>query len=634
MAEALSGAKKIVVCTIQTFPFALKAVRELAATKGKRFAVIADEAHSSQAGTAASNLKLVLSAAELAEVEDGGEVSGEDILAAQMAARADDNGITFVAFTATPKNKTMELFGTRPDPSRKPAPDNVPTPFHVYSMRQAIEEKFILDVLKNYTSYSLAFKLAQEGKEVDEREVERSAAVKKIMNWVKLHPVNVSQKVQIVVEHYRDNVAGLLSGKAKAMVVVSSRREAVKWKLAIEKYIKERGYQIGTLVAFSGEVFDEESGPGPFTEHSPSMNPKLKGDIRKAFEGGEYQVLLVANKFQTGFDQPLLCGMYVDKRLAGIQAVQTLSRLNRAYPGKDTTFVLDFVNDPNEVLEAVQAVLHDRRARDDDGPEPGLQPEGEAGRGRALRRVRGRPGGERGDRPEVEAGRSDCSRDAGGRPVDEAVQARDRGAAGCEGEGRPGGGEGGAERARCLHALQVGHDRVRAAVHVSVADLRLRQHGHREAGAVLQGGASAAGVRPRARGDRSLAGEVVALLAAGPGHRADGAGRGQAEAGAAHRGGQWQRAGAPEGEAGGDHREAKRAVRGRTLGGGSAGLRARCREGEAARVGDAGGAGEQQLEGAVRQLAGPDDRDSERGDRGARCAYGDEYAGAELRAGA
>ncbi|MBM4778406.1 MAG: type I restriction endonuclease subunit R [Archangiaceae bacterium] len=352
LAEALSGAKKIVVCTIQTFPFALKAVRELAATKGKRFAVIADEAHSSQAGTAASNLKLVLSAAELAEVEDGGEVSGEDILAAQMAARADDNGITFVAFTATPKNKTMELFGTRPDPSRKPAPDNVPTPFHVYSMRQAIEEKFILDVLKNYTSYSLAFKLAQEGKEVDEREVERSAAVKKIMNWVKLHPVNVSQKVQIVVEHYRDNVAGLLSGKAKAMVVVSSRREAVKWKLAIEKYIKERGYQIGTLVAFSGEVFDEESGPGPFTEHSPSMNPKLKGDIRKAFEGGEYQVLLVANKFQTGFDQPLLCGMYVDKRLAGIQAVQTLSRLNRAYPGKDTTFVLDFVNEPNEVLEA------------------------------------------------------------------------------------------------------------------------------------------------------------------------------------------------------------------------------------------------------------------------------------------
>lgn len=352
LAEALSGAKKIVVSTIQTFPFALKAVRELAATKGKRFAVIADEAHSSQAGTAASNLKEVLSPAELAEVEDGGEVSGEDILAAQMAARADDNGITFVAFTATPKNKTMELFGTRPDPTRKPGPDNVPTPFHVYSMRQAIEEKFILDVLKNYTPYDMAFKLSQDGKELDDKEVERSAAVKKIMNWVKVHPYNIAQKLQVVVEHYRANVAPLLNGLAKAMVVVSSRREAVRWKLAIEQYIKERGYTIGTLVAFSGEVIDLESGPEPFTEHSVSMNPKLKGDIRTAFDGSEYQVLLVANKFQTGFDQPLLCGMYVDKRLAGIQAVQTLSRLNRAYPGKDTTFVLDFVNDPVEVLAA------------------------------------------------------------------------------------------------------------------------------------------------------------------------------------------------------------------------------------------------------------------------------------------
>ncbi|MER2562650.1 MAG: type I restriction endonuclease [Myxococcaceae bacterium] len=352
LTEALSGSKKIVVSTIQTFPFALEAVRELAATKGKRFAVIADEAHSSQAGSAASNLKAVLSAEELAEVEDGAEVSSEDILAAQMSARADEKSITFVAFTATPKNKTMELFGTRPDPSRKPAPDNVPRPFHVYSMRQAIEEKFILDVLKNYTPYSMAFKLAQEGQDLDEKEVERSAALKKIMRWVKLHPYNIAQKVQIVVEHYRENVAGLLDGKAKAMVVVSSRLEAVRWKLAIEKYIKQHGYKIGTLVAFSGEVVDSESGPDPFSEHSPSMNPLLKGDIRKAFEGGEYQVLLVANKFQTGFDQPLLCGMYIDKRLAGIQAVQTLSRLNRAYPGKDTTFVLDFVNDAAEVLEA------------------------------------------------------------------------------------------------------------------------------------------------------------------------------------------------------------------------------------------------------------------------------------------
>ncbi len=355
LATALSQGKKIIVCTIQTFPFALAEVRRLAAAEGKRFVVIADEAHSSQAGEAAARLKAVLSAEELAELDDGGEVSTEDLLAAQMSARSDDAGITFVAFTATPKNKTLELFGTRPDPSRKPAPDNVPAPFHVYSMRQAIEEGFILDVLRNYTPYSLAFKLSQAGsaKEIDEREVERSAALKKLMGWVKLHPYNIAQKVQIVIEHYRDNVQPLLGGRAKAMVVVASRKEAVRWQLAMQRYIADKGYKLGTLVAFSGEVIDPESGPEPFTEHSLALNPKLaKKDIKKAFEGGEYQVLLVANKFQTGFDQPLLCGMYVDKRLAGIQAVQTLSRLNRATPGKDTTFVVDFVNDPNDVLES------------------------------------------------------------------------------------------------------------------------------------------------------------------------------------------------------------------------------------------------------------------------------------------
>lgn len=353
LAEALSGDKKIVVCTIQTFPFALDAVRKLAATQGKHFAVIADEAHSSQTGEAAAKLKAVLSPEELAELNDGGEISTEDILAAQMATRADEGGITFVAFTATPKNKTMELFGTRPDPSRKPAPDNVPMPFHVYSMRQAIEEKFILDVLQNYTSYKLAFKLAHEGKEIDDKEVDRSAALKGIMGWVRLHPYNIAQKVEVVVEHFRTFVAPLLDGKAKAMVVVASRLEAVRWQLAIEKYIKDHSYTIGTLVAFSGEVNDKESGPDAFTENSPALNPNLKGrDIREAFKGDEYQILLVANKFQTGFDQPLLCGMYVDKRLAGIQAVQTLSRLNRAYAGKDTTYVLDFVNDTEEVLAA------------------------------------------------------------------------------------------------------------------------------------------------------------------------------------------------------------------------------------------------------------------------------------------
>lgn len=355
LAEALAGGKKIVVCTIQTFPFALNAVRELAATQGKKFAVIADEAHSSQTGETASKLKQVLSAEELAELGDGGEVSSEDVLAAQMTARASESGITYVAFTATPKGKTLELFGRRPNPAESASDTNKPQPFHVYSMRQAIEEGFILDVLKNYTPYDLAFKLANADGEMDDREVERKEAVKALMRWVRLHPYNVSQKVQIVVEHYRANVQPLLDGKAKAMVVTGSRVEAVRWQIAMRKYIKEQGYDLGTLVAFSGEVDDKESGPEPFSETSKELNPGLKGgDIRETFKLPEFHILLVANKFQTGFDQPLLCGMYVDRRLAGIQAVQTLSRLNRAHPGKDTTYVLDFVNGSEEILKAFQ----------------------------------------------------------------------------------------------------------------------------------------------------------------------------------------------------------------------------------------------------------------------------------------
>ncbi|BCG69373.1 hypothetical protein MesoLj113a_05310 [Mesorhizobium sp. 113-1-2] len=355
LAEALAGGKKIVVCTIQTFPFALKAVQELAASQGKRFAVIADEAHSSQTGEAAAKLKAVLSPEELSDLGDGGEISSEDILAAQMAARASDKGITYVAFTATPKAKTLELFGRRPFPDQAASETNLPAAFHVYSMRQAIEEGFILDVLRNYTPYSLAFKLAHQGKEIDDTEVERSAAVKSLMRWVRLHDYNISQKVQVVVEHYRSLVQPLLDGRAKAMVVVGSRIEAVRWQLAINKYIKEKGYKLGTLVAFSGEVNDQISGPDPFSETSKELNPGLNGrDIREAFKLPEYHILLVANKFQTGFDQPLLCGMYVDRRLAGIQAVQTLSRLNRAHPGKDTTYVLDFVNSSDDILKAFQ----------------------------------------------------------------------------------------------------------------------------------------------------------------------------------------------------------------------------------------------------------------------------------------
>jgi type I restriction enzyme R subunit len=231
-------------------------------------------------------------------------------------------------------------------------PGNLPAPFHVYSMRQAIEEGFILDVLQNYTSYKVAFQLAQDGHSLSTEEVERSAALKKLMGWVKLHPHNIAQKVQIVVEHFRQFVWPLLEGQAKAMVVVGSRKEAVRWKLAIDKYIQEKGYPLGTLVAFSGEVSDPEIGPDGFTERSAALNPGLKGDIREAFTGNDYQILLVANKFQTGFDQPLLCGMYIDRRLDGIQAVQTLSRLNRCHPGKDTTYVVDFVNEPDAILAA------------------------------------------------------------------------------------------------------------------------------------------------------------------------------------------------------------------------------------------------------------------------------------------
>ena len=356
LAEALSAGKKIVVCTVQTFPFALEEVRKLAATKGKRFAVIVDEAHSSQTNETAAKLKMVLSAAEMAELIDGGGVSAEDILAAQMTAKAGDDekaGITYVAFTATPKDKTLQLFGTRPDPTRKPAPDNIPAPFHVYSMRQAIEEGFILDVLKTYTSYKVAFSLAHKGKVIESKEVDKSEAMKGIMGWVRLHEYNIAQRVQVVVEHYRKHVAGLLGGQAKAMVVTGSRKEAVRWQKATRKYIADHGYKIETLVAFSGEVVDLDSGPDPFTEHSKELNPKLGGqDIRTAFKGGDYQLLIVANKFQTGFDEPLLCAMYVDKRLGGIQAVQTLSRLNRCYPGKDQTYVVDFVNDPADILAA------------------------------------------------------------------------------------------------------------------------------------------------------------------------------------------------------------------------------------------------------------------------------------------
>ena len=368
LADALQGGTKIIIVTIQTFPFALELIRTQANLKGKNFAIIADEAHSSQAGEASKRLKAALTATELEELDDGGTVDAEDVLAAEMAARAESKNLSFFAFTATPKAKTLELFGHK-------GIDGTPHPFHLYSMQQAIEEGFILDVLQATTPPTrrrsgspttgrptrprtppAAGTIASVRQAVALTWWTRAQAIKSVMNWVKLHPTNISQKVQIIIEHFRENVGWRLDGKAKAMVVTSSRKAAVRYKLAFDKYVAEQGYtDVAALVAFSGEVTDDESGLEKVTETSALMNPGLKGrDLRDAFATDEYNVMLVANKFQTGFDQPLLVAMYVDKRLSGVAAVQTLSRLNRVAPGKDQTFVLDFANAAEDIVEAFE----------------------------------------------------------------------------------------------------------------------------------------------------------------------------------------------------------------------------------------------------------------------------------------
>ena len=339
---ALEAGARIVISTIHKF--STDRLKELIGQKGKRFFVIIDEAHSSQSGQQATALAEALTRDEIDKRYD---VLEEAIRAAQ-AARGPQANVSYCAFTATPRNVTLERFGTK-------GADGLPRPFHLYSMRQAIEEGFILDVLTHYTSYKTAFTLAHRdtGEVVASPEVDPSAAMKGIMGWVRLHEYNIAQRVQVVIEHYRRHVQHLLGGRAKAMVVTGSRKEAVRWQLEMRRYIAAHGYRLDALVAFSGEVDDPDSGPEPFTEASAALNPRLHGqDIRTAFKGGGYHLLLVANKFQTGFDEPLLCAMYVDKRLGGIQAVQTLSRLNRCHPGKDTTYVVDFVNDPQEILAA------------------------------------------------------------------------------------------------------------------------------------------------------------------------------------------------------------------------------------------------------------------------------------------
>lgn len=359
LASALENSQPIIIVTIQTFPHVLKAIENSVSLKQRKYAVIADEAHSSQSGSTARQLKEVLMSEE---ADDDVVLTSEDILDATIAARKGSCNLNYYAFTATPKAKTLELFGRRPNPHEPASKTNKPAAFHVYSMRQAIEEGFILDVLKNYTNYKVAYKLLQKLEDKD-REVDSKKAKVKLSQWVTLHDHNISQKVKVIVEHFRKHIMHLLGGQAKAMVVTSSRKAAVRYKLAFDKYIAENHYhKINAMVAFSGEVEFQENDYNSlallhqkFTEMN--MNPALKGrDMRKAFDSDDYQVMLVANKFQTGFDQPKLCAMYVDKALGGVECVQTLSRLNRTYPGKaeSGTFVLDFYNDPEDILEAFQ----------------------------------------------------------------------------------------------------------------------------------------------------------------------------------------------------------------------------------------------------------------------------------------
>src|SRR5690554_4762490 len=367
LAAALESSQPIIIVTIQTFPYVLKAIEDNVSLKNRNYVVIADEAHSSQTGSTARQLKEVLM---IDSKGDDEELSADDIIDAAVASRKASKNLSYLAFTATPKTKTLELFGRLPDPHSPPSKTNKPEAYHVYSMRQAIEEGFILDVLKNYTNYKVAYNLAMKIDGKDE-EVESKKAKVKLNQWVRLHDYNISQKVQVIVEHFKDNIMGLLGGQAKAMIVTSSRKEAVRYKLSFDKYLAdkktEKGYQaIEAMIAFSGEVEFTEKDPiaaafaatligEKFTESN--MNPGLKGrDMRKAFDSDDYQVMIVANKFQTGFDQPKLCAMYVDKKLGGVECVQTLSRLNRIYPGKAETgtYVLDFFNEPQDILDAFQ----------------------------------------------------------------------------------------------------------------------------------------------------------------------------------------------------------------------------------------------------------------------------------------
>lgn len=354
LTEALADGVKIIISTLQKFPFV--DVSQIA-TSGKRFAVVVDEAHSSQTGEASERLKQVL-----ADTATAGKESEEDLLdryaaaeaqveaeqleideqiAEELRAQGRQQNLSFFAFTATPKQKTLEIFGT-------PVPDATPVPFHVYSMRQAIEEGFILDVLKNYTTYQTFYRVGKTT--ADDPEYSTKQANKALGKYLSLHPYNLRQKAEIIIEHFRANVAHKIGGNAKAMLVTGSRLHAVRYYFAFRNYIKQMGYtDLGVLVAFSGTVEDKGA---EYTEEQLNQIPEA--ELPEKFATGEYQLLLVAEKYQTGFDQPLLHTMYVDKKLHGVKAVQTLSRINRMHPGKTDTFVLDFVNTAEDIQKSFQ----------------------------------------------------------------------------------------------------------------------------------------------------------------------------------------------------------------------------------------------------------------------------------------
>lgn len=372
LARALAEGVPIVISTIQKFPFIASAVDTLAKkgetvaidTAGRRFAVIVDEAHSSSVGETAQALRGILNkegieaavAAQILDDEDDSGLSPEarENMLRDMAKRPRQPNLSYFAFTATPKFKTKAIFD---EPS-----DDGKSPFHLYSMRQAIQEGFIMDVLAHYTTYKAYFGLVKQV--ADDPNVPQREAAKALARFLSLHPHNLRQKAEVIVEHFRTYTRHKIGGRAKAMVVTGSRLHAVRYKLEIDKYIREKGYtEVKTLVAFSGEVIDPDFEDKKFTE--VSINGGIReSELPEKFGSEEYQVLIVAEKYQTGFDQPLLHTMYVDKRLDGVQAVQTLSRLNRRAPGKDDTFVLDFVNERDDIFAAFKPYYGDTEIGD------------------------------------------------------------------------------------------------------------------------------------------------------------------------------------------------------------------------------------------------------------------------------